>query len=150
MDQQGILQDGSKPLVTRRTVALGAAWSVPVIMVAAAAPAAAASVHPAGAVSTGVSSMVKGSGQNYTLTMAFALTGKTGDKATITITSVTTSTQSGTVTFSTVPQTKTLTIGGQTSAIFALVRNGNNSGPTVTVTYTVNGGSPMTATVAVS
>ena len=43
MDQQGNVKDSAKPLVSRRTVALGAAWSVPVIVMATAAPAAAAS-----------------------------------------------------------------------------------------------------------
>jgi hypothetical protein len=137
MGEQGHGVGGAKPLVSRRTVALGAAWSVPVVMVAAAAPAAAAS--GAGGRATGTGSMVKGTAQNYTLTLPFLLTGPVGSQVTVTITQVTTQTQSGTVPFTVVPQTATLTVGGQTSAIYALLRGGNNSGPTVLVKYSVNG-----------
>ena len=137
MGEQGHEAGGAKPLVSRRTVALGAAWSVPVVMVAAAAPAAAAS--GAGGRATGTGSMVKGTAQNYTLTLPFLLTGPAGSQVTVTITQVTTQTQSGTVPFTVVPQTATLTVGGQTSAIYALLRGGNNSGPTVLVKYSING-----------
>jgi hypothetical protein len=138
MGEQGNNVKDARPLVSRRSVALGAAWSVPVVMVATAAPAAAASAGADGR-ATGTGSMVKGTAQNYTLTLPFILTGAAGSEVTVTITSVTTETQSGTVPFTVVPQTVTLTVGGQTSAIYALLRGGNNSGPTVTVQYSVNG-----------
>lgn len=138
MGEQGTGAVSAKPQVSRRTVALGAAWSVPVIMVATAAPAAAASGN-ANATVSGAGSMVHGTSQNYTLTVPFQLTGTVGAQATVTITSVTTETQSGTVPFTPVPQTVTLTVGGQTNAIYLLLRGGNNSGPTVLVKYSVNG-----------
>lgn len=137
MGEQGQAVGGAKPLVTRRAVALGAAWTVPVVVVATAAPAAAASGGTGRA--TGTGSMVHGTAQNYTLTLPFLLTGPQGSQVTVTITSVTTETQSGTVDFTVVPQTVTLTVGGQTSAIYPLLRGGNNSGPTVLVKYSLNG-----------
>ena len=138
MGEQGTSAVSAKPQVSRRTVALGAAWSVPVILVATAAPAAAASGN-ATATASGTGSMVHETAQDYTLTLPFLLTGTVGAQTTVTITSVTTETQSETVEFIPVPQTATLTVGGQTNAIYLLLRGGNNSGPTVLVKYSVNG-----------
>ena len=46
MEQQGNLKDGAKPLVSRRTVAIGAAWTAPVVLFAVASPSASASQLP--------------------------------------------------------------------------------------------------------
>jgi hypothetical protein len=149
MDTQGSHESGTKakPLVSRRTVAIGAAWSVPVIIAVTATPAAAASVVAA-VEDPGQGSLKHMTGQDYTLTLFFTVTGPVGATVPITVTNVSTTTVPGTVEFTVVPQTVNVPTGVN-SAIYVFVRNGNNSAPIATVTYTVNGGAPQTATVPV-
>jgi hypothetical protein len=142
--QDTTVEAGRAPLVSRRTVAIGAAWSVPVIIAATAAPAAAASAVAALA-ATGT--LVKTTGQNYTLTLFFDLPAGSSDL--ITVTSVVADSGKTRSTFGPVPASKTVTTASP-DAVFALSRNGQNSATTAVVTYTVNGGLPQQLTVAIT
>jgi hypothetical protein len=156
MDTQGNddTRVAGRPLLSRRTLAIGAAWSVPVILTVTATPAAAASnpppaPQPATATENpNTGTLVHGTGHVYTLTMFFTVTGPVGAAAAITVTSVATDTNPGIVDFTPLPQTVPVTVGGS-SVIYGLLRGGNNSARTATVIYTVNGGAPQSATVTV-
>jgi hypothetical protein len=144
MDTQEQSEAGRAPLVSRRTVAIGAAWSVPVIMAATAAPAAAASIVPA---QSATATLVHGTGKNYTLTLFFNL--PAGSSEVITITSVVAGSGKTLSTFGDVPQSKTVTAAAP-DAIYALTRSGDNSATTAVVTYTVDGGLPQQITVTIT
>ncbi|QGN56583.1 hypothetical protein [Nostocoides sp. HKS02] len=149
MDTQGSLdsETPAKPLVSRRTVAIGAAWSVPVILAVTATPAAAASLVAA-VEDAGQGSLKHTKNQTYLLTLFFTVTGPVGATVPITVTNVSTTTVPGPVEFTVVPQTVNVPVGVN-SATYAFERQGNNSALTATVTYIVNGGAAQTATVPV-
>ena len=142
--QDTTVEAGRGPLLSRRTVAIGAAWSVPVIIAATAAPAAAASVVPA---EVGTGTLVHTTGSNYTLTLFFNL--PAGSSEVVTITSVVAGTGQTLSTFGTVPQSQTVTTNAP-DAIYSLTRNGQNSSTTAVVTYTVDGGLPQQLTLTIT
>lgn len=132
---------GTPSLLSRRTIAMGAVWSVPVILAATAAPAAAASLHhappPPPPTPVGVSAiatLVHDTGQNYWLTMNYTVTGDPGETTTVSITQISMPTTSGTVTF-TPPPAQSMTVGSK-SVKSSVMRQGNSSGTTVTVYFT--------------
>lgn len=144
METQGQTEAGRTPLVSRRTVAIGAAWSVPVIIAATAAPAAAASIVPT---LSATGTLVHGTGKNYTLTLFFNL--PPGSSEVITITSVVAGSGNPASTFVPAQSSQTVTTAAP-DAIFALTRKGDNSATTAVVTYTVNGGLPQQITVPIT
>lgn len=142
--QESTVEAGRAPLVSRRTVAIGAAWSVPVIIAATAAPAAAASTVP---LLSGTGTLVHGTGRNYTLTLFFNL--PAGSSEVITITSVVAGSGKTLSTFGSVPQSQTVTTAAP-DAVYALTRSGDNLATTAVVTYTVNGGLPQQLTLTIT
>lgn len=144
METQGQAEAARTPLVSRRTLAIGAAWSVPVIIAATAAPAAAASIVPT---LSATGTLVHGTGKNYTLTLFFNL--PAGSSEVITITSVVAGSGKTLSTFGDTPQSKTVTTAAP-DAIYALTRSGDNLATTAVVTYTVNGGLPQQITVTIT
>lgn len=74
--------------VHRRTIARGVAWTIPLVAVAVAAPAFAAS-RPPGATDPGTSCKCPGNGSPYTYHLDLAFTTGTTDNWTITLTNVT-------------------------------------------------------------
>ena len=144
MDQQGNVKDSAKPLVNRRTVALGAAWSVPVIVLATAAPAAAGSTESRGAVLatiTGEKGEAVGSNRKVTFILSF---GSIVGSNSVAITSI-----DGGGPWAVLPTAAATIDATHTSAPFSLTRpDTNNSTLTVVVHYTVNG-VPHTVSVTV-
>ena len=135
MDQQGNVQDSAKPLVSRRTVALGAAWSVPVIVMATAAPAAAASVanrSAALATATGDKGVAVGGNREVTFILSFgAIVGSN----TVSITSI-----DGGGPWTGLPTATATVDAAHPSAPFSVTRpDTNNSTLTVLVHYSLNG-----------
>jgi hypothetical protein len=135
MDTQDTTVEARRgPLVNRRTVAIGAVWSVPVIIAATAAPAAAASVVPA---LSPTRTLTKTKGSSYKLELQFPAT----LSGVITIVSVVATEGNPPSTFDLAPPSQTQTVGATSStAVFTLSRNGNNKSITALVTYQVNGG----------
>ena len=139
MDQQGIVKDSGTPLVKRRTVALGAAWSVPVIVLATAAPAAAAS-GDAPVVNATVVADKEPANQfgtkkvNFTMTLTNTGTGA----GSVEVLSVTSSATTGTTTG--VPTTVTVPVGGSVPVTFSYTYEGNAGTATYTISYRVGGG----------
>jgi hypothetical protein len=134
MDQQGNVKESAKPLVSRRTVALGAAWSVPVIIMATAAPAAAGSgVNNAVlATSTGEKGEAVGANREVTFVLSFGAIQGTNSVA---ITSI-----DGGGPWTGLPTATATVDAAHPSVPFSLTRpDTNNSTLTVVVTYTVNG-----------
>lgn len=137
MDEQGPLKQAqlAATVVSRRTINLGAAWSVPVIVGALAAPAAAGSpvLDPASA-SLATASARKGisvdGNRQVSFTLVFA--NVTGSN-TVVITAVTDGP------WSTLPTAGVTVTSASPSASFLLSRPDNNSVMHVDVTYTVNG-----------
>lgn len=142
--QDTTVEAGRGPLVSRRTVAIGAAWSVPVIIAATAAPAAAASVVPA---QSATGTLVHGTGKNYTLTLFFNL--PAGSQEVVTITSVVAGSGKTLSTFGPVSQSQTVTSEAP-DAVYALTRTGDNLATTAVVTYTVDGGQPQQLTLTIT
>lgn len=141
---------GRQALVSRRSLALGAAWSVPVIIAATAAPAAAASVPPAVLTDTGTGTLVHSTSSNYILTLLFTVAGLPKAASTVTVTKVSTVDQSGTTIFFTpVPQSATVSASSP-NAVWTVTRQGNDSGKTATILYTVNNGPVLTSIVTVT
>ena len=139
MDQQGTVRDSGTPLVNRRTVALGAAWSVPVIILATAAPAAAAS----GAVPVVNATVVadKVAADKFgTKTMNFVMTlTNTGTAAgSVEVLSVTSDATTGTSLG--VPTTVTVPVGSSVPVSFSYTYEGNAGTATYTISYRTGGG----------
>jgi hypothetical protein len=138
---------GTPSLLSRRTIALGAVWSVPVILAATAAPAAAASNPPAVHAD---GTLVHTTGQDYLLTMIYTLTAPKGSTATIGVTDIRAASKSGdTVTFTPLPGAQSLSVGANPLPAVSVTRSdGSNSAKTVTLIYTciivVNGISTTT------
>ena len=134
MDQQGNVKESAKPLVSRRTVALGAAWSVPVIIMATAAPAAAGSVvnNAVLATATGEKGEAVGPNREVTFVLSFGAIQGTNSVA---ITAI-----DGGGPWAALP-TATVTVdAAHPAAPFSLSRvETNNSTLAVVVHYTVNG-----------
>lgn len=143
MDQQGNVKESAKPLVNRRTVALGAAWSVPVIIMATAAPAAAGSGVINNAVlatATGEKGEAVGANREVTIVLSFGAIVGTNSVA---ITSI-----DGGGPWTGLPTANATVDAAHPSVPFLLTRpDTNNSTLTVVVTYTVNG---VTNTVSVT
>jgi hypothetical protein len=120
-------------------VGLGAAWSVPVIMVAVAAPAAAASQSTDPKVSATVTADKQASGKFGAKHVVFTLTLRnTGTAAAIVeVLSVSSNgiqgTQSG------LPTTVVVPVGGSTVVTFAYDYTGNAGTATYTISYRVSG-----------
>ena len=137
-------------LVSRRTINLGAAWSVPVVLAAVAAPAAQGSPTPTDqrTASMGTVTGEKGEavGPNREVYFTFTFTGVTGSN-TIQITAIDLGNP-----WQTVPtDIKSFTAdSGSTTAsvVFTLLRANDNSVFTPTLTYLLNG-IEGTATVTV-
>lgn len=143
--QESTVEAGRGPLVSRRAVAIGAAWTVPVIITAVAAPSASASVLPALS-ATGTLTKVKAS--DYTLRLLF--TPPAGSSEIITITSVVAASGNPPSTFDEVPQSQTQTVTTASPyAVFSLSRNGDNKSVTALVTYQVNGGPAQQVPVSI-
>lgn len=118
--------------IDRRTIAKGVAWTVPAVIVATAAPAAAGSmdVHLDSAAALGSASGIN----DYQIMFGFQSHGVTG---TVSITGVAESGAWSTTTGST-------TIGANGTAQITLLKKKNRaaSTPLVTFTYTATGGAP--------
>lgn len=134
------MDTGHGPLVSRRAVAIGAAWTVPVIITAVAAPAASASTLPALAPSA---SMVHVKGSTYALTLTFPA-GTSTVVSIISIVPESAGTSSGTFTWTPANQV------AAPSAQFSVDRSGDNSAGVVDVTYTAGGGAPRTIPVTLT
>ena len=144
MDQQGNVKDSAGPLVNRRTVALGAAWSVPVIVMATAAPAAAASVDNRRAVlatATGEKGEAVGANRQVTFILSFAsIVGSNS----VVITSI-----DGGGPWQVLPTATATVDATHTSVPFSVTRpDTNNASLKVVVHYTLNG-VPHTVSVTV-
>ena len=133
---------GTPSLLSRRTIALSAVWSVPVILAATAAPAAAAS-NPK-VVGSGELVPQDGSTHPYALNMSFDVTGPPHSTTTITITKITASGpgKSGkTETFDLPPGplSRSITLGKGTTGTLTVNlivnRNGDASATAATVTF---------------
>ncbi|NYG07548.1 hypothetical protein BJ986_002035 [Phycicoccus badiiscoriae] len=139
MDEQGSSRDGARPLLSRRSVALGAAWSVPVILLATAAPAAAASgVAPViGARLVADKQPANQFGQKA---MDFVMTlTNTGNAAgSVQVLSVTSSATTGSTVG--VPTTVTVPAGDKVDVSFSYIYTGNAGTATYTVSYRTDGG----------
>jgi hypothetical protein len=144
MDQQGKVKDSAKPLVNRRTVALGAAWSVPVIVMATAAPAAAASGVGNRSALLATATGEKGEAVGLNRQVSFILSfGSIVGSNSVAITSI-----DGGGPWAGVPTAAVTIDAAHTSAPFSVTRpDTDNSTLTVLVHYTVNG---VAHTVSVS
>lgn len=134
MGEQGTGAASAKPQVSRRTVALGAAWSVPVIMVATAAPAVAASGDVNAVLATATAEKGEAVGPNREVTFVLSFVAIVGVNS-VAITSI-----DGGGPWTGLP-TATATVDAATPSVaFLLSRvETNNSTLTVLVHYTVNG-----------
>ncbi len=137
---------GAEPSrVSRRAVVQGAAWSVPVIIVAASAPALAAS---SGVVT--VSSSVSGCtfatqpAKNRRAILTFV---SSGAPTAVVITSVT---EDGNAVTSVTPSTFTPTSAGVKVTVLFTTGDANTHNRTLVVTYAVGGGAPVTSSVTVT
>lgn len=141
MDKQdSTVEPGRGPLVSRRTIAIGAAWTVPVIITAVAAPTASASPIPNLAA---LWSAVHTKGSTYTLTVTFP----SGTSTEVQVLSVIPEDpKKNASTFTSSPKGPLL---AAPSADFSVVRKGDNSSLSVVVTYTLDGGAPQTASVII-
>jgi hypothetical protein len=126
-------------MVSRRAVTAGAAWSVPVIMVAMAAPAAAASANLSATVS-GTLTADKVAAQQFGtkhVTFALKLTNTGSSAATVDVLSVVSDgiqgTQQG------LPTTVVVPVGSSTVVNFSYDYVGNAATATYTVSYRVSG-----------
>ena len=138
-----------KKLVSRRAVNIGAAWSVPVILTAVAAPTASASPNPVDPgtpqATLGTATAHKGQAVsgNRQVSFALAFVNISGTN-TVQITNVTG------YTWTPLPTSEVTVDAAHPTASFLLTRPGtDNSNLTVTVSYTVNGGTPKTVPVYV-
>lgn len=123
---------GSAPReVSRRTIAKGAAWSVPVVIMATAAPAAASSHDQAAAVFITGTASKGGAGDNREVT--FTLTFNAVGTNTITVNSITG------YTWTPVPLVLAIPEGQGTYVTFTALRDagGNNANTDVTISYTL-------------
>jgi hypothetical protein len=116
---------------------MGAVWSVPVILAATAAPAAAASNPPA---VLAAGTLAHTTGKDYLLTMVYTLTAPKGSTATIGVTDIQAAPagkQEDVVTFGPLPGAQSLSVGANPVPAVSVTRaEGSNSAQTVTVIYT--------------
>jgi len=121
-------------LLSRRTINLGAAWSVPVVLAAVAAPAAAGSSTPSASFGTISAEKGEAVGSNRQVVFTLVFTDVVGDnKIAITGLSIGGPWQS-------LPTPEVTVTSDNTAAIFTLLRPDNNASlQNVTVTYTING-----------
>ena len=144
MDQQGNVKDSAKPLVNRRTIALGAAWSVPVIVMATAAPAAAAS-----------GDVVTSGGGTGTRIVAdkevdFKLTFTSNVATTVSILSVTPDDTWTEVTPTAGPLPVVLSVAPGTAVYSFRLKRSNNAVGSYIVNYSVAGGPVQPASVTIA
>lgn len=146
MEQQGNITDGARSLVSRRTVALGAAWSVPVIVLATAAPAAAAS-GLAPVIGASLEANKQPANQFGQKTMDFVMTLTNTGKAagTVQVLSVTSSATTGST--NGLPTTVTVPVSGSVPVSFSYVYSGNAGTATYTVSYRTDGGPVQVAQI---
>lgn len=137
--------EAEPPRVSRRSVVRGAAWSVPVIVVAAAAPALAASPSDSVTVSSSVNGCTfdTNPAKNRRAVVTFHGNGASA----VVITSVT---ESGTSATSVAPTTFTPTSAGQNVTVRFTTGDANTHDRTLAVTYTVGGGASITTSVTVT
>jgi hypothetical protein len=136
-----------RKLVSRRAVNIGAAWSVPVILTAVAAPTASASPagngDPSATFGTGVADKGEAVSGNRQVTFSLTFTNVVGSNS-VRIMAV-----SGYV-WTVVPTPPALVTADRPVASFILWRpDSDNSATVLVVTYTVNGGAAQTANVTV-
>lgn len=146
MDQQGNVRDSGTPLVSRRTVALGAAWSVPVIVLATAAPAAAASGGAPVVAATVLADKVaahKFDTKTVNFTMTLTNTGTAAGS--VEVLSVTSDATTGTTVG--VPTTTIVPVGSSVPVSFSYTYEGNAGTATYTISYRTGGGSVQIITV---
>ena len=121
----------SAPQVSRRSVARGAAWSVPLVAVGVAAPAFAASAPVPTPVVTGC--QCSSGGKKYRVILNFTQSSTTS----YSITAITVSIPSETIT-GTTPTTASVPTGtGTTTVGVVFTRPNNSASSTVTITYTI-------------
>ena len=139
-------------LVSRRTINLGAAWSVPVVLAAAAAPAAQGSTNPQPGVEAsatfGAATGEKGEavGPNRQVFFSFVFTGVTGTN-TIQLTAIT---EGPWTTLPTEVRSFTADAGStRATVVFTLERPDNNAATTVDITYLLNGASGTATRVSI-
>ena len=133
-----VIDGGADRLVSRRTINLGAAWSVPVVLAAVAAPAAAGSeaVDPTPpSASLGTLDAEKGeAGSNRRVVFTLVFTDVVGENK-VRITSI-----SSGGPWDPMPTPEQTVTPEQTSAVFSLSRPDNNAAlNNLVVTYTING-----------
>jgi hypothetical protein len=136
-----------RKLVSRRAVNIGAAWSVPVILTAVAAPTASASPagsgDPSATLGTGVADKGEAVSGNRQVTFSLTFTNVVGSNS-VRIMAV-----SG-YAWTVVPTPPALVTADRPVASFILWRpDSDNSATVLVVTYTVNGGAAQTANVTV-
>jgi hypothetical protein len=146
MEQQGNLKDGAKPLVSRRTVAIGAAWTAPVVLFAVASPSASASPLPQPVVTLGEGNAKKGP---VTKTVDFSLTFSSDVATTVSIISVTPN-EAWTKMTSPDALPLVLSIGAGTAACAFTLKRSNNATGDYVVSYSVAGGPVRTAPVRIA
>lgn len=133
------------PDLTRRTIVAGAAWSTPVLMVAAAAPALAAS--PA-AVSVNTTApgctFATHPAKHRRAVLTFV---NPGPPVAVVITGIT---EDGNPVTSYSPGTFTPTSAGVSVTVLFTTGDANTHNRTLEVTYTVGGGTPITTSVTVT
>jgi len=133
------------PAVSRRAVVAGAAWTTPVVLVAAAAPTLAAS--PA---AVSVNTTAPGCtfpthpAKNRRAILTFV---NPGAPDAVVITGIT---EDGTPVTGFSPSTFTPTSAGVSVTVLFTTGDANTSNRTLVVTYTVGGGSPITTSVTVT
>jgi len=132
----------SSPQVSRRSVARGAAWSVPLVAVGVAAPAFAASTSFGTGVFSTQSCRCGGSGAifSYRLNILFPNQSSTS----YTVNAVSIASTDGPIVLFPAGQTATVAPGGQT-VLFRFRRTSNTASVQVTFTYTTTDGTTTSA-----
>ena len=128
--------------IDRRTIAKGVAWTVPVVIVATAAPAAAGSANPSP--TTFVSSTGHQNGLSVKANFTLFFTGSAS--STVVITSVTST--GDTWTWPTGPLALSAGSKGQLKTTFTGSRT-RSTAATVTITFKIDGGFEQTTTVTI-
>lgn len=129
--------------IDRRTIAKGVAWTVPVVIVATAAPASAGSVNPSPA-TTFVSSTGRQNGKSAKANFTLFFTGLVS--STVVVTSVTST--GDTWTWPTAPLALSAGSKGQLKTTFQASRK-RSTAATVTITFKVDGGYEQTTHVTI-
>ena len=121
----------SAPQVSRRSVARGAAWSIPLVAVSVAAPAFAASGGPANVTSITVCQCAGGSDKQYRVTVTFS--NASTDQYDLTNVVIT---EGGVPVVTQTPSTGTVAPGPTSIVTFVVRRQSNGSTGTFGISYT--------------